>query len=164
MEPSLFQGLEEGMFSITPRLAVGRFATAERARRLLGHGVTHILNVADAPRLAEVVDAGFQCVVAVPLEDLTVISSVAAFRCVDVRHEALSVAHSKLLVHCTAGQNRSPTMIWLYFVACGMPPEEAKRLIVTRSPDAIPGNASLVDDKLIEAVRQHGREHGFGVE
>jgi hypothetical protein len=50
----------------------------------------------------------------------------------------------------------------LYLVACGTPPEGAKGLIVLRSPDTIPGNASLVDDELIEAARRHGRSRAFG--
>jgi hypothetical protein len=162
MEPSLLQGFDEGIFWIMPRIAVGRFATVERARRLSAYGVTHMLNVADAPSLADVGKEGFQSVADVPLRDLTLIPREAALRCLDLMHEALSVPGSKLYVHCTAGQNRSPTVVWLYFVAFGTQPEEAKRLIVLRSPDAIPGNASLVDDELIEAARQHGRTRGFG--
>ncbi len=105
--------------------------------------------------------AGFQRVANVPLQDLTLIPSEAAAAVLNLMRDASAVPDVKLYVHCTAGQNRSPTVVWLYLVACGMPPGEAKRLIVARSPDAIPGNASLVDDELIEAARQHGRARGF---
>ena len=162
MEPSLFQALEEGIYWITRRIAVRRFAKVDRAQRSLNHGLTHILNVADAPSLSQIVKAGFQSVADVPLQDLTLIPSEAAVRRLDLMHDTLSVPDVKLYVHCTAGQNRSPTVVWLYLVACGTPPEEAKQLIVARSPDAIPGNASLVDDELIEAAHQHGRARGFG--
>src|SRR5580704_3733254 len=121
MEASLARGFEDGIFWITERIAIGRFATVERSRRLLELGVTHILNVGDTPSLAEVATAGFQSVAEVPLEDLTLIPCEAALRCLDLMHEVLSVPDSKLFVHCTAGQNRSPTVIWLYLVACGTP-------------------------------------------
>jgi protein-tyrosine phosphatase len=164
MEASLARGFEDGIFWITERIAIGRFATVERSRRLLELGVTHILNVGDTPSLAEVATAGFQSVAEVPLEDLTLIPCEAALRCLDLMHEVLSVPDSKLFVHCTAGQNRSPTVIWLYLVACGTPTEQPKRVIVARSPDAIPGNVSLVNDDLIEAALQHGRARGMRVE
>jgi protein-tyrosine phosphatase len=164
MEPSLARGFEDGIFWITQRIAIGRFATVERSRRLLELGVTHILNVGDTPSLAEVATAGFQSVANVPLLDLTRIPSEVALRCLDLIHEALSVPNSKLFLHCTAGQNRSPTILWLYLVASATPSEEAKQLIVARCPDAVPGHKSLVDPQLIEAARQHGLARGLGRE
>lgn len=161
MTPSFWQGLEQGIYWITPRIAIVRFATPERCQHLLAQGVTHILNVAEGPSLAETRLAGFQSVVDVPIVDLARIPDDVVLRCLDRIDEALRVADSKLYVHCTAGQNRSPTVLWLYLVACGTDPESAKRLIVRRCPDAIPGHGHLVDAELIELARQHGTRSGM---
>ena len=76
----------------------------------------------------------FRVVADVPRRDLTLIPSEAALRCLDLMHEALSVPGSKLYVHCTAGQNRWPTVVWLCLVSCRTPPEEANRLLVAQLP------------------------------
>jgi protein-tyrosine phosphatase len=159
--PSFWEGLEQGIYWITPRIAIGRFATPERCHRLIEQGVTHVLNVADAPSLSEIRQAGFVSVVDMPVADLQRIPDTIAVRCLDVIHEALTPAESKLYLHCTAGQNRSPTILWLYLVACGTQPDAAKRMIVLRCPDAIPGHNNLRDDQLIEVVRSHGKIRGL---
>ncbi len=69
----------------------------------------------------------------------------------------LSVDGSRVYVHCIACQNRSPTILWLYFVACGMDDNAAKELISQRCPVAVPGHNSLVDEQLVARVREHGR-------
>lgn len=134
---------------------------AGRCRQLLRYGVTHILNVAEAPSLPEVVQAGFQCVADVPIVDLRRISDAVAIRCIDCMYEALIAPGSRFYVHCTAGQNRSPTVVWLYLVACGVSTEAAADRIVKRSPDAIPGHGNLVDAALIEVVRCHAMSRGM---
>jgi len=156
MQLSLWQGFEHGIFWITRCIAIGRFATVERSRRLLEQGVTHVLNVSEAPSLADVAKGDFHSVVDVPIVDLQRIRDEIALRCIDLVHEALGAPGSKLYLHCTAGQYRSPTILWLYLVATGIAPEEAKRLIVAGSPDAIPGHSSLIADPLIATVRRHG--------
>ena len=64
---------------------------------------------------------------------------------------------TKLYIHCSAGQNRSPTGLWLYLIALGMEREAAARLIVERCPDAVPGHSALVDDDLIAEIRSYGK-------
>jgi protein-tyrosine phosphatase len=128
---------------------------------LIEQGVTHVLNVADAPSLPEAKAAGFRTVVDLPVADLARIPDAIALACLDAIHEALVVADSKLYAHCTAGQNRSPTVFWLYLVACGVDREAAKRMIVRRCPDAIAGHSSLVDDELIQVVRSHSKTRGM---
>ena len=71
----------------------------------------------------------------------------------------LRVAGSKVYVHCVACQNRSPTIVWLYFLACGMSDTAAEELIAVRCPDAVPGHAALVDGRLLQLVREHGQRH-----
>jgi hypothetical protein len=65
-------------------------------------------------------------------------------------------ADSHVYVHCVAGHLRSPTILWLYLIACGIAPEEAREWITTRSPDAAPGGSRMIDESHIEFARQHG--------
>ena len=67
--------------------------------------------------------------------------------------------NSRVYVHCTAGQLRSPTIVWLYFVACGIEPHAAGTLIGERAPDAAPGHSKLVDEALVVRVIRHGQDN-----
>jgi hypothetical protein len=54
---------------------------------------------------------------------------------------------------------RSPTILWLYLIACGVPPEDARVWIQRRSPDAAPGSRRLADDEHIRFAREHGQRY-----
>ena len=155
LHPILDQALAEGIFPITKRITIGQFASDKRCQRLVTHGVTHVLNVAEAESLASTV-AAFRKVIDVPIEDLTPIPMGTGLFCVEAIHQVMSSPDTKLYIHCIAGQNRSPTVLWLYLLACGMDINDAKHLIVRRAPDAVPGHGSLVDSNLVHAVRSVG--------
>lgn len=148
--------MQEGIFFITRRIAIGQLATPVRCNLLISRGVTHVLNVGESPSLPCVADAGFHQVADVSIQDLNPIPDAAAIACLDFIEDGLAESDTKLYIHCTAGQNRSPTVLWLYLVACGINPEDAKRLIVERCPDAVPGHSALVDARLIATVKAHG--------
>jgi hypothetical protein len=153
-----------GVCWLTDRIAFGRFATPERAAFLRSRGITHILNVSDAPSVIEAQQFGFDDVINQPIEDLSRISDDLVFQCCDVIDSVLrSSFHHKIYVHCTAGQNRSPTMVWLFLIACGTEPETAKRMIVSQSPDAVPGHNALVDDELIARVVERGQARNLAM-
>jgi protein-tyrosine phosphatase len=78
--------------------------------------------------------------------------------CLSSFHRMICEPDSKIYVHCIAGQNRSPTIAWLYLVGCGVSPRDAKAMIERSSPDAIPGHSKLVDDQLIAAVIKLGEQ------
>ena len=63
---------------------------------------------------------------------------------------------SHVYIHCIAGQLRSPTVLWLYLVACGVEPQDAREWIEDRSPDASPGSTRMVDDSHVRFAQQHG--------
>jgi hypothetical protein len=73
----------------------------------------------------------------------------------------ISVTGTKLYLHCIGGQNRSPTVLWLYLISCGMKPDEARRMISEKSPDSVPGHQQLVDQALVDIVRRFGADHRF---
>ncbi len=64
----------------------------------------------------------------------------------------------RCLVHCIAGQNRAPTVAWLYLIALGLEPPVATALIGGRTLDAVPGHPRLVDDDLVRSVRRWGQD------
>lgn len=154
--PSLQSGMRHQVYWITQRIAQGLFATRERANHLRAEGITHVLNVGESPSVITADDYGFRSVRDSPVPDLERIPEDSALACLDTLHEMLRESGSRVYVHCVAGQNRSPTILWLYFVACGMSPAAAKSMISSHTMDAIPGHPQLVDDRLVAAVVAHG--------
>jgi hypothetical protein len=156
IHPTLQRALQEGVFFITRRIATGQLVTPVRCNLRISRGVTHLLNVGESPSLPCVADAGFHQFADVSIEDLIRIPDATAITCLDFIRDALAAPDTKLFIHCTAGQNRSPTVLWLYLLACGMNADEARQLIVNHCPDAVPGHPSLVDAQLISVVKAYG--------
>jgi hypothetical protein len=143
------------MYRITRVLSIGRFASPRRAQELRAVGVTHILNVSESP--SEVSSRnGFSNVEWLPLEDRSPLKPFTLIRLLDTLHAMAIEPDSHVYVHCVAGQLRSPTTLWLYLIACGISPEEARLWIEDRSPDAAPGSTRMVDESIIRFARQHG--------
>lgn len=153
---SLKCGMRHQVFWITRRIAQGLFATHERAHYLRSQGITHVLNVGESASIITADEYGFRSVRDSPVRDFQRIPEGIAFACLDALHAMLCEAGSKVYVHCVAGQNRSPTVLWLYFIACGMTPQAAGVLIASHTLDAVPGHPQLVDERLIASVVAHG--------
>ena len=120
LHPHLMQAMGDGVFWITKRIAIGQFASGNRCRKLIEAGVTHILNVGDCESLTATTELGFRQVTDVAVVDLTRIPDDVAINCLNTIHAAMSEPDTKLYIHCSAGQNRSPTVLWLYLLAVGM--------------------------------------------
>ncbi|MEW4452251.1 hypothetical protein AB1L30_06140 [Bremerella sp. JC817] len=161
MRPELMEALRYGVFPVTSRIAIGRFASPARFDYLQQHGYTHILNVSDAASLASTADAGFADVKDMPLDDFMRIPTAEALAILGTLHAFLNIPDSKVYLHCIAGQNRCPTILWLYMIALGLSEDEARQRIVHACPDAQPGHRTLVDQKLIDAVRDWGVQLGY---
>ncbi len=147
------------MYRITQALSVGRFATPEKAAELRAGGVTHVLNVSDFPSEVAAGPDSFREVAWVPVRDLRRVSEGLADRVLDTLHRLAAEPDAHVYVHCVAGQRRAPTVVWLYLIACGYPPDFARDLIEARSPDAAPGHGRLSDPDLILHVQKHGLTH-----
>ncbi len=149
------------MYRITQVLSLGPFASPHRAPRLLGAGVTHVLNVSDGASAVSAGPGSFRAVEWVPITDLDLIPGRVALHAIDTLHRLASEPDSHVYVHCVAGQRRAPTVLWLYLVACGFPPDDARDLIEERAPDAVPGHPHLVDPELVLRVQKHGLMNFF---
>lgn len=145
------------MFRITRNIWLGRFASPQRLPEMQQIGITHIVNVGEAPNKLQLEDGPFRRIDWIPIEDLVLIPAKSAIECLDTLHRAVSEEHSKTYIHCIAGQNRSPTILALYLFACGMSQNDAAVLINRSSYDAVPLHSSLVDAALIRTIREHGR-------
>jgi len=147
------------VYPITQALWFGPFASPEREPALLAGGVTHVLNVGEAPNILAVRRGALRELVWRPIADLERIPDAVAIDCLHALHWMVCEAESCVYVHCLAGWNRSPTILWLYFVACGMDPVAGKSLITSRAWDAIPGHPRLVDAELMRVVASRYRPH-----
>jgi hypothetical protein len=150
--------LEHQVGAVTKRLFVGPFLTPARAAYLRGLGVTHVLNVGEAPSVVTCAEASFSEIRDCAVTDLALIPDAVALQCVTALHDMLQNPAAKAYVHCIAGQNRSPTVLWLYMIACGMSAVEAKSLIEASAPDAVPGHKVLSDARLADLMERYGRE------
>jgi hypothetical protein len=153
----LQQVMRARVFPITRGIAQGPFASPARADPLRAAGVTHLLNVGEAPSVLQAGAAAFREVVWHSLVDLAPIPPDVAQTCLDTLHSMLLEPGSRVYVHCVAGWNRSPTVVWLYLVACGLDPALAREAIARRSWDAVPAHPKLVTGDLVQFVQGHGR-------
>lgn len=153
--------LHTGIYWITGQLSFGRFVSESRAGELRQAKVTHILNVSESASLESTRKSGFQGVEDIPIYDMGLIPLASAIQCVDSLAAMTQSPDAKAYVHCMAGQNRSPTVLWLYLIACGMKPASARLLIEEANMDSVPGHSCLVDDQLVTAVRAHGEQRGY---
>jgi hypothetical protein len=147
------------LFRITRHIWQGRFASPDRLEDLRRCRISHILNVSDSPSPLSESDGPFQRIIWHPIEDLVRIPTEAAIQCVVSIHACVCEPESNLYVHCLAGWNRSPTVLWLYLIGCGMPADTAKNLIAKASWDAVPAHPKLIDDRLVASIREYGVVH-----
>ena len=125
-------------------------------------GITHVLYVGDGLYHTSFRKELFKETIEVPVEDLCEIPVPTAKRAISELHRMLhSDTNSKVYVHCSAGQNRSPNILWLYLTSVGLPPEYGIKLICSARLDAVPGNEIMVPkgSSLIEEVQRFGKEH-----
>lgn len=147
------------MFWVTRRLGVGPFPLGAAAAQLVSGGVTHVLNVGSGPCAYEC--SGLEEARWIEVVDLRPIPLAVARACLEALHAMATrpgPAPARVYVHCAAGQNRSPTVLWLYLIACGLEPEAAGERIGAASFDAVPGHPLLVGPGLVEDARAFGRE------
>lgn len=147
------------MYRVTEATLVGPFPGPDQVAALHARGVTHILNLASAAHDLEAERDGFAEVLSRPVEDFEQFMGWWMRDTLDHMHRMLTSApDAKLFVHCHAGQQRAPTILWLYLSACGLEPGRAAEWIRTAKPDAQPGHRALVDAGSLDLALAHGTE------
>jgi protein-tyrosine phosphatase len=136
-----------GIFRVTDRIYLGEYPDATAFARLATLGVTDILNVA-----ATSYDQPGFTVHAIPLQDLEEMPLADAERAVRLVKRVVT-AGGRIFVHCMAGQNRSPGVLFLSLLHLGHDAAEAERMIVDASLDAIPRHPLIVTPRVVEYVR-----------
>ncbi|HJZ56334.1 MAG TPA: hypothetical protein VKE74_15315 [Gemmataceae bacterium] len=149
------------MYRITQVLSFGPFASSERAEMLLAAGVTHVLNVSDAASEVKSGKGSFAGVAWVPMSDSDLLPPATAVLAIDTLHRLVSVPESHVYIHCRAGLVRAPTVLWLYLVALGVSPKDARNWIEERVPMANPGSSRMVNHQHVRLAQIHGRKHCF---
>jgi hypothetical protein len=144
------------MFRITECLSVGPFASPERAELLRAAGVTHVLNVSDTASAISAAGHGFRAVAWVPMSDSRRLLPSTALWALGTLHQLASVPDAHVYVHCVLGMVRSPTILWLYLIALGVPPDDARDWIEERSPDAVAGHPKMVDREHVVLAQKCG--------
>lgn len=160
MDSSIDMFEKRSLFWMTKAIAQGGFPLDEDFASLRAAGVTHLVNL-DLPyrSATSLGPSGFTDLVLMMISDGRRLPERKALEILDALHAILSRPGMKVYVHCKAGISRSPTIVWLYLVACGKDPDEVARRMVAGSPFAIPGNPALVDEELLEKAREHGRTY-----
>jgi hypothetical protein len=150
----------QGLYWITHCIVQGGYPEEDDFKLLRSGGVTHLFNV-DLPYQdrTSIDKHGFTGVVCKPIVDGQRIPDAVARDCLDALHGILSADNTKVYLHCHAGINRSPTLIWLYLIACGLKPNAARELIVSAAPHAVAGHPSLCDFGLYKSIEEYGRSY-----
>lgn len=142
---------------VTDNLAVGPFASPARIQWLVEEGVTDVLNVSDARSLVEAHQAGFRSVVFIPIADCVPILDESLEECLAALDAMFARPEAKVFVHCLAGQNRSPTIAWLYLLRLGWEELAAREQIADRAADAVPAHPHLITPELVSLAKCWGR-------
>ena len=145
------------MFQITNNIWQGRFAADRLLTTFQFFGISHILNVSETPSQLKLDEGPFQKIVQIPIQDGTPIPEPDAIRCVDTLHEFVCNEDANIYIHCVAGWNRSPTVLWLYLIACGVESEIAKAAISNVAIDAVPAHPKLITPTLADTIVDYGK-------
>jgi hypothetical protein len=152
------------IFWITERIAQGRHPFLLKAYQELHlTGITHVLDLSDMKlALDKTVYEQLQ-IIREDVIDFRLIPLAQMLTCINAIHKVMMQPENKLYIHCFAGHDRSPTILWLYLIACGMNAEAAKLLIKEKNPHANPGGKSLIDHTHVPAAQLYGSEHGWTI-
>jgi hypothetical protein len=153
------KAMRHGVFRITQRLYQGNFPSENDLPYIEEQGITHLFNVSENPAPIAAGEGGVKRVVHRPVGDFARIPTEDAIDCLDRLHGMLAEKGSKVFIHCLAGQNRSPTILWLYLIACGVNRDDARYMIGDRTLEAIPAHPMLIDEELVADVIEYGKKH-----
>lgn len=129
---------------ITPHVAVGSAPSASDVPALVRMGVTDVLDLRGEPNAGEAGPYGAQYYGTpinyhyVPMRDNGSTEPTSVYRDgTQVIIDALAAnPNAKVLIHCAAGQYRSPSMAYAYLRLTGMSPADAWDAVMAARPQA----------------------------
>jgi protein-tyrosine phosphatase len=144
-------------YLVNDRIIMNGYLTLGAAEVLVPLGVTHIVNL-DRPYPSEkpFTELGFE-IRNIRMVDMAPIAQETARRVVETLSEILGIGGAKVYVHCSAGLNRAPTAIWLYFVAKGYSQEDAAELLRAANRALQVPNQLLVSELDINALSSQSK-------
>ena len=147
------------LYMITRSISQGPFPSVADCKDFRQAGITHLFNVdREYSRRADIDALGFAGIAVYPIEDGRRIPDQQMLDCLAALNAILVQPDTHVYIHCRAGVGRSPTVLWLYLVACGLEPGDAKLFIKSRAPYSSPGESTLCDGDLVQlAVDQRSR-------
>ena len=145
-----WQDVSDDVFQITHRIYLGGYLSSAKVDALLQRQINHVVNVGTMPN--QYGQDKFK-ITYMPIEDLKLLPLSYVKNFLRTFHHIHNSPDSKIYIHCLAGQNRSPTLLWLYFISCGMPEESARMAIEKNTLETVPGHSNLVNDELLNQIR-----------
>jgi len=107
----------------------------------------------------ELDDGPFRAIHQIPMRDGIPIPQDVAINSIKILHDCLCEDDANIYVHCVAGWNRSPTVLWLYLIACGLDSVEARSRICRAAIDAVPAHPKLITPQVVNTVIEYGEKH-----
>lgn len=152
------------IFWITERIAQGAHPFfIESYQQLHVADITHVLDLSDIKRPVNKSIKEQLQIIHEDIADFRLIPINQMLLCIKTIHEILMQPENKIYIHCYAGHGRSPTILWLYLIACGMDADVAKQLIKDKNPHANPGGENLINESHIPAAESYGKNNGFAI-
>lgn len=116
-------------------------------------GITHLLNLHyEYPFLDELIKAGF-IIKQIFLLDPAPITDEEANEITDFIHNSIKDPEHKIYVHCDAGFNRSPTVIWLYYLSIGYSEEEATKRIISGHKNLVVPDPFIISNLKLDIIK-----------
>lgn len=126
---------------VTPQVALGSAPSPSWLSQMRAQGITDVLDLRGEPLQGETgpqpemyVGTGIAYHY-IPMRDRGGVEPVSVYQQgVQIIEDALSHPNGKILVHCAAGEYRSPSMVYAYLRATGLSPTDAWNMIVAARP------------------------------
>lgn len=165
-----FANKNRGVFPVTPYLGIGREDRQDSLpgwyQQLHREGVTDVIRLRrDGFRKGILgVFKSYPSIHHIPIEPgIPVEMDVMRTVILRIHHLLNRQAHPQILLHCWKGEDRSPTALWMYFIALGLSEEMADRLITGAHFAAKPAEKPLIwrsDEGQMKRIKSIGRSLG----
>jgi protein-tyrosine phosphatase len=123
---------------VTERIAVGgEIASKADVDEIVNAGITHVIDMRAEFDDDTLNDNRITILWLPQVDDGTMRPPGQYRKGIQFALPALSLANTKIFLHCSAGLNRGPTMCYALLRAFGLPPEEAIERIRAARPDVV---------------------------